>query len=98
MYHYGFYGPTLYRKSNGEKKEYVNALGLRNSLEKMYGGNKEGRVDANDMLAPAYYFMTEETFNRIIQYFWQDFVCFGYPTDYASFRKYVSGFVNPNDL
>merc|ERR1711879_121101 len=38
MYHYGFYGETLYKKSNGEKKEYVDALGMRDNLEKMYGG------------------------------------------------------------
>eukprot|EP01084_Bolivina_argentea_P079895 144809_1 len=98
MYHYGFYGPTLWRKSNGEKKEYVDALGIRANLEKMYDGNTANRVDPNDILAPAYYFINEKTFNKIVKYFWQDFVCFGYPTDYNSFKKYVEKFVNPNDM
>ena len=34
MYHYGFYGPTLWSKANGEKKEYVDALGMRRNLER----------------------------------------------------------------
>ena len=97
MYHYGFYGPTLWRKANGEKKEYVDALGMRKTLEKMYSGKKNERVDANDILAPAYYFINERIYNKIVKYFYQDFVCFGYPTDFENFKKYVQGFVHPDD-
>ena len=98
MYHYGFYGPTLWRKANGEKKEYVDALGLRDTLRGMYSGKKSERVDPNDLLAPIYYLITEDIYNKIVKYFWQDFVCFGYPTDYNNFQKYVAKFVHPKDL
>ena len=98
MYHYGFYGETLWKKADGEKKEYVDALGMRENLEKMYGGNRKDRVDANDILAPAYYFLTEELYDKIVNFFWQDFVCFGYSTDYANFKKYVAQFADPRDL
>jgi len=98
MYHYGFYGETLYKKSNGEKKEYVDALGMREHLEKMYGGKRNERVNADDILAPAYYFLTEDMYDKIVNYFWQDFICFGYPTDYVNFQNYVQQFVDPRDL
>ena len=96
LYHYGTMGISLYRKRNDRQKEYIDALGMRDMLDKMYGKNKQKyNISEEDVLPPAYYFMTEAMYDTIVDFYHQDFVCFGYQPDYAQFRQFVETKKNP---
>ena len=44
-----------------------------------------------DVLLPAYHVVAnnETLYNQLVDYFWQDFVCFGYKPDFTEFQKFV---------
>eukprot|EP01084_Bolivina_argentea_P247205 413617_1 len=90
LFHYGTMGISLYNSMNTRQKEYVDGLNMRDMLEKMYGKDKNKyNISENDVLPPAYYFITESMYNKIVEFYYQDFVCFGYKPDYNEFKKYV---------
>eukprot|EP01083_Nonionella_stella_P050834 135105_1 len=96
LFHYGTMGVSLYKARKGRQKDYIEALGMNDMLDKMYGVDKRKyNLSEDDVLPPAYYFMTEEMYNEIVEFYHQDFVCFGYKSDYAEFRKYVETKKNP---
>merc|ERR1712129_597601 len=69
---------------------------MRGMLEKMYGAEStKYNISEDEVLPPAYYFMTEAMYDRIVDFYYQDFVCFGYLPDYAQFRQFVQTKKNP---
>ena len=96
LFHYGTMGLSMYKSRKDRQKEYIEALGMNQMLEKMYGMNKRKyNISEDDVLPPAYYFITEEMYNQIVDFYYQDFVCFGYKPDFKEFRKYVESKKNP---
>ncbi len=96
LFHYGTMGISMYRSRDDRSKDYVDALGMRDGLEKMYGEDRERwNISENEVLPTMYYFLTEEMYDQIVDFYHQDYVCFGYKPDYAQFRKFVVSKKNP---
>ena len=76
MFHYGF-DIDFYRRPSKLKKyaEYIEAMSLDLMLQHGYS------------LPPVYHLMTRRIYDKIVDFFFQDFVCFGY--EYA-FEKFVA--------
>ena len=82
---------------------YAKALGITfdiNKLNLTYWNNNNGEVNWNDYLPPAYFAIAddENLYNKIVEYYWQDFVCLKYDVDFESFRKYVHSKKNINQI
>ena len=96
LFHYGTMGDGMWKARNDRQKEYIEALGMFDMLYKMYGRDrKKFNISEHDVLPPAYYFLNESMYNQIVDFYYQDFVCFGYKPDFNEFRKYVESKKNP---
>lgn len=76
-------------------KHAMNGFGSPNNLK--YNMNEYENVMMNEKyynktLSPAYYIITknETLYNILIDYFWQDFICFDYKPDFNQFKDYVN--------
>ncbi len=78
MYHYGFDADFYQQTSKRIKyKEYIEAMCM-NLM-----------IDNNYTLPPIYHLMTKEIYDKIVYFFYQDFVCFDYKHDFNNFVKNV---------
>lgn len=99
LFHYGTMGDGMWRARDDRQKEYIEALGMFDMLKKMYGRDrKKYNISEQDVLPPAYYFLTESMYNQIVNFYHQDFVCFGYKPDFSQFREYVESKKNPFEI
>lgn len=46
------------------------------------------------IIPPAWYSINEEYYNKIVNYYWQDFECFGYKPNYNQFSKKRDSYYN----
>eukprot|EP01083_Nonionella_stella_P098688 277603_1 len=78
MYHHGF-DVNFYTKPNKQikYKEYIEAMSLEIMIDNMY------------KLPPMYHKMTEKIYNKIVDFYYQDFKCFGYSYGFQPFVKDV---------
>ena len=65
-----------------------------------YVENKDenGMVDMNIILPPVRYHIDEELYNEIVDYYYQDYECFGYEPDYQQFVIKRQQYVNIYNL
>lgn len=92
-----------WRKKGKQINLYAKMMGIEfkpRQLNVSFWKNNHDKIKWKDYLAPAYFVIAnnETLYNKIVEYYWQDFVCLKYEINFESFRNSVLSKKNINQI
>ena len=86
---WGWKAPWTWEKEYDRFKDFIEYLGLEGVYDWYLKERKNvgNVVDMSEILPPVWYYIDETLYNEIVEYYWQDYECFGYVPSYQQFVK-----------
>ena len=78
---------------SGKYNNWVEYMSLKNYHNYSINTRKEGK-NMEKVIPPAWYAINIEYYNKIVNYYWQDFKCFGYKPNWDSFKQKRDSYFN----
>ena len=78
---------SFFEYTNASLHFYANHINS-NMIDKRHVGVTKWKVPQ----PPAFYFITREIFEKLVDFYWQDYVCLGYTGKWEVFRQWLEQF------
>ncbi len=96
---FGWKDPWSWHRDYDRFRDFIEFMGL----EPIYAYfvenvDEDGNVDMDAILPPLWYHIDEALYNDIVEYYFQDYQCFGYVPNYHAFVRKREQYINIYDI
>eukprot|EP01084_Bolivina_argentea_P055237 101272_1 len=91
---FGWKNPDSWYKEYDRFSDFIEYLGLEKIYEYYVNNKHKNDFDMNDILPPIWYYIDEQMYNDIVEYYYQDYQCFGYVPSYRQFVAKRDNYIN----